>query len=80
MVLSADDLMALAGSHAANDVSPIIDGIGFAIAAIIKFKEHKDNPTVSLLGEHNDNPTVIPHGDTTVEFVGVAMTAAPDLH
>jgi hypothetical protein len=69
MVFSANDLMALAGSHAANDVSPIeVTGIAFGLAAIIKFKEHKDNPNV------------VPwHGDFTVEFVGVAMHAAPDL-
>jgi hypothetical protein len=73
MVFSANDLMALAGSHAA-DVSPIevtvieVTGIAFGLAAIIKFKEHKDNPTVIPL-----------HGDIAVEFVGVAMHAALDL-
>jgi hypothetical protein len=55
--------MALAGSHGANDVSPIE-----ADADLFHFKAHRDNPDQIPIS-----------AEIVLEFVGVAMTAVPDL-
>ena len=50
---------AISDHHHSNSIL----GLGFGIGAILKFKQHKDNPTQFHFGQHKDNPTQFFHGN-----------------
>jgi intracellular multiplication protein IcmD len=58
-------LKQVSGIQAQIDATPYIAGLGFAMAAILKFKQHKDNPTIS--------------GAITLMFVAVALIFIPSI-
>jgi intracellular multiplication protein IcmD len=58
-------LKQVSGIQAQIDATPYIAGLGFAMAAILKFKQHKDNPTLS--------------GGVTLMFIAIALIFLPSI-
>ncbi len=59
ILMPGTNVAAKPNSHHFNSIL----GLGLSIAAILKFKQHKDNPPQFHFGPHKDNPTLFFHGN-----------------